>query len=87
MHSATNLHTILAASNVDPFPLPPWVVHVVFSLLFKAPGTANERSQLIPQEFSSLKIGMVPNQVIPLMTDSLVAQMVKNLLAVQETWV
>ena len=72
---------------MDPFPFPPWVVHVVFSLLPKAPGTANERPQLIPQEFSSLKMGMVPNRVIPLMTDSLVAQMVKNLRAMQETWV
>ena len=87
MHSAAYLHTILAASNMDPFPPPSWVVRVGFSLLPKAPGTANESLQLIPQEFSPLKMGMVPNRVIPLTTDSPVAQMVKNLLAMPETWV
>ena len=63
---------------MDPFPPLSRVVCVGFSLRPKAPGTANERPQLIPQEFSSLKMDMVPNRVIPLTTDSPVAQMVKK---------
>lgn len=42
-------------------PPPPWVAGVVFPHLLKAPGTVTEGPQLISQEFSALKMGLVPN--------------------------